>query len=192
LNWPNPGVIAGLVAGLFFPLRVVLRIDGRGYSPAVLDKIASAGGDSKSFDHASRQLNKLAEVPISKTHVSNITHQIGRELVDVRDQEAELHRFRQLPADPHQPPVELACVEMDGARMMTRAPETSRGVHEEQLKEPKVGVLWRMTGETFAEDPHPELPRCFQDKNPCRNSCRRSTGTASVRRSRPPGSRWRR
>lgn len=141
-----------------------MRIDGRGYSSAVLDKIVTAGGDSKSFDHASRQLNKLAEVPISKTHVSNITHQIGRELIDVRDQEAELHRYRQLPADPNQSPVELACVETDGARMMTRAPETSRGVHEEQWKEPKVGVLWRMTGGTFAEDPHPELPRCFQDK----------------------------
>lgn len=130
-----------------------------------MDKIASAGGDSKSFDHASRQLEKLAEVPISKTHVSNITHQIGRELIDVRDHQAELHRYRQLLADVNQTPVELACIETDGARMMTRAAESSRGVHEEQWKEPKVGVLWRMTGETFAEDPHPELPRCFQDKN---------------------------
>jgi hypothetical protein len=123
----------------------------------------SAGGDSKSFAHASRQLKKLAEVSVSKTHVSTLTHQIGRELMDVRDHEAELHRYRQLPADANQPPVELACIETDGARIMTRAPATSRGVHEEQWKEPKIGVLWRMTGKTFTEDPHPELPRCFQD-----------------------------
>jgi len=129
----------------------------------VLDKIVTAGGDCKSFQHAARQLGKLAEVPISKTHVSTLTHQIGRELIAVRDREAQFHRYRQLPADANQPPVELACVETDGARLMTRAPETARGVHEEQWKEPKVGVLWRMTGETFACDPHPELPRCFQD-----------------------------
>lgn len=141
----------------------MLRIDGRDYSPAVLDKIVTAGGDCKSFQHAQRQLGKLAEVPISKTHVATLTHQIGRELIAVRDQEAELHRYRQLPADANQSPVELACVETDGARRMTRAPETARGVHEEQWKEPKVAVLWRMTGETFAWDPHPELPRCFQD-----------------------------
>lgn len=141
----------------------MLRIDGRNYSPAVLDKIVTAGGDCKSFQHAARQLEKLAEVWVSKTHVSNLTHQIGRELIAVRDREAELHQYRQLPADANQPPVELACVETDGARLMTRAPETARGVHEEQWKEPKVGVLWRMTGETFARDPHPELPRCFQD-----------------------------
>lgn len=164
MNSPNPGVIAGLVAGLFFPLRTALRIDGYGYSPAILDKIANAGGESKSFDHASRQLDKLAEVPISKTHVSNITHQIGRELIEIRDHEADLHRYRQLLADVNQPPVELACVETDGGRIMTRAAESSRGVHDEQWKEPKIGVLWRMTSETFAEDPQPELPRCFQDQ----------------------------
>lgn len=142
----------------------MLRIDGHGYSPAILDKVVTAGGDCKSFRHASGQLQKLAELSISQTHVANLTHQIGRELIAVRDQQAELHRFRQLPADPHQPPVELACVETDGGRMMTRAPDQPRGVHEEQWKEPKVAVLWRMSGKTFDDDPHPELPRCFQDR----------------------------
>jgi hypothetical protein len=142
----------------------VLRIDGHGYSPAILDKVVTAGGDCKSFQHASRQLKKLAEVSLSQTHVANLTHQIGRELTEVRDDQAQRHRLRQLPADPHQPPVELACVETDGGRMMTRAPDQPRGVHEEQWKEPKVAVLWRMSGETFAHDPHPELPSCFQDR----------------------------
>jgi len=142
----------------------VLKIDGHGYTAAVLDKIVSAGGDCKSFQHASQQLGKLAELSISQAHVSNLTHEIGRELIAVRDKQAELNRFRQLPADPSQPRVELACVETDGGRMMTRAPEQPRGVHEEQWKEPKVAVLWRMTGKTFDVDPHPELPRCFQDR----------------------------
>lgn len=152
------------VAGLFFPLRNVLRIDGHSYSPAILDKIVTAGGECKSFQRAARQLQKLAEVSISQTHVANLTHEIGRELIAVRDRQAEQHRFRGLPVDALQPPVELACVETDGGRMMTRACEQPRGVHEEQWKEPKVAVLWRMSGETFEVDPHPELPRCFQDR----------------------------
>ena len=142
----------------------MLRIDGHSYSAAVLDKIVSAGGDCKSFRHASGQLEKLAELSISQTHVSNLTHQIGRELIERRDHQAELHRHRQLPPDAGQLPVELACVETDGGRLMTRAAAQSRGVHEKQWKEPKVGVLWRMKGDTFAEDPHPALPRCFQDR----------------------------
>lgn len=142
----------------------MLRIDGHGYSSAVITKAVTAGGDCKSFKHGSRQMKALAEVDISHMQIARLTHEIGRGLIDQRDREAELHRYRQLPADPNQPPVELACVETDGGRMMTRAPEQTRGVHEKQWKEPKVGVLWRMTGETFAEDPHPELPRCFQDR----------------------------
>jgi hypothetical protein len=143
---------------------MALKIDGHGYSSAVLEKIAIGGGDCKSFQHGSRQLKKLAELSISPTHVANLTHEIGRGLIEMRDQQAELERFRQLSPDPDQPPVELACVEVDGGRMMTRAPEQSRGVHQQQWKEPKVGVLWRMTSQTFEEDPHPQLPRCFQDR----------------------------
>lgn len=141
-----------------------MRIDGHGYSPAVLDKAVTAGGDCKSFEHAEGQMKKLAEVPISHMQIARLTHEIGGELIDVRDHQAELHRYRQLPANAGQPPADLACVETDGARMMTRAPQGPRGVHQQQWKEPKVAVLWRMTGETFSEDPHPLLPRCFQDR----------------------------
>jgi hypothetical protein len=143
----------------------VLRIDGHGYSPAVIDKIVSAGGDCKSFRHAAAQLKKLAELPISQTHVSNLTHEIGRELIAARDAQAERNRYRQLPPPIDQPPIELACVEIDGGRLLTRSPEQSRGVHDKQWKEPKVAVLWRMTSKTHQVDPHPNLPRCFQDED---------------------------
>jgi hypothetical protein len=143
----------------------VLRIDGHGYSPAVLDKIVTAGGSCKSFQHAAEMLNKLAEIHISHTQVARLTHEVGLELVAARNAQARQHRYRQLEADPNPVPVELACVEADGGRILTRAPDQSRGVHEEQWKESKVGVLWRMTGATFDEDPHAELPRCFQDRD---------------------------
>lgn len=149
---------------------------------AVLDKIVSAGGDCKSFEHAARQLNKLAEISISHMQVARLTHEVGRELVQARDDQAEQHRFRQLKADGTQPAVDLACVEVDGGRVMTRAPDQSRGVHDKQWKEPKVGVLWRMTGETFDEDPHPGLPRCFQDRERVSKLMREIHGTGGAAR----------
>ena len=109
----------------------MLRLDGHGYSPAVVEKIVTAGGDCKSFGHAERQLKVLAELRVSHTQVARLTHEIGRELVAVRDHQAELHRYRRLPVDENQPPVEIACVETDGGRIMTRAPDQPRGVHEE-------------------------------------------------------------
>lgn len=141
-----------------------MRIDSHGYSPAVITKAVKAGGGSKSFKHAAEQMTDLAEVPMSHTQVARLTHEIGRGLAAERDQQAERYQRRDLPAKAGQAPVELALVEMDGGRQMTRARDQSRGVHDKQWKEPKVGVLWRMTGDTFDEDPHPELPRCFEDR----------------------------
>ena len=157
----------------------MLRIGGHGYSAAVLEKIVTAGGDCKSFAHAQRQLEKLAEIDISHTQVARLTHEIGRELVAVRDHRAELHRYLDLSPDENQPPVEIACVETDGGRIMTRAPNQPRGVHEEQWKEPKVAVLWRMRGERFEEDPHPELPRCFQDRERVEKLVRELRGSST-------------
>lgn len=145
-------------------MRLMLRIDGHGYSPVVLDKAVTAGGDCKSFKHAERQMKKLADVSISHMQIARLTHEIGRELVAVRDHRAELHRYRQLPVDSDQPPVDIACVETDGGRVMTRAAGQPRGVRDKQWKEPKIAVLWRMVGKSFAEDPHPKLPRCFEDR----------------------------
>jgi len=142
----------------------VLRVDSHGYTAAVLDKIVTSGGNSKSFQSAHHMVEKQAEVSVSAMQIARLTHEIGRELVQCRDQQAELHRFRQLPVDANQPPVQIACIEADGARTMTRASHQGRGVHDKSWKEPKVGVLWRMTGQTFESDPHPELPGCFQDQ----------------------------
>lgn len=169
-------------------MRLVLRIDGHGYSPVVLDKAVTAGGDCKSFKHAERQMKKLAEVSISHMQIARLTHEIGRELADVRDHRAELHRYRQLPVNAGQTPVEIACVETDGGRVMTRAAGQPRGVREKQWKEPKVAVLWRMTGQSFADDPHPQLPRCFQDRERVQSLVRDIHGGSSGTGADEPGS----
>lgn len=139
-----------------------MRLDGHEVSPSVLLKAVTAGGEFRSFERASEMLHVLADVSMSGMQVARLTEEIGSELVAVRDEQAERHRRRELPSEA-KTPVAIACVEVDGGRLQTRASEGPRGVHEPEWKESKVGCLWRMEGETFSEDPHPDPPRCFRD-----------------------------
>lgn len=140
----------------------MLKIDQRAYSPTVIDQIVFAGGRLESGEKAASALLKLARLEISVTEVLRITQQIGVELLRQREHDADLQRRRELKSTNEQP-VEIACVEVDGGRMRTRAAKQGRGVHEQAWKETKVAALWKMTGPTFDHDPHPEPPRCFLD-----------------------------
>jgi hypothetical protein len=141
----------------------VLKIDQREYSPAMIDRIAFAGASLESAAKGARALRKLAGLAISGMEVLRITQQIGGELLEQRERDAARHQRRELNAA-NETPVELACVEVDGGRLRTRSAGKGRGVHEHGWKETKVAALWRMEGATFAEDPHPEPPRCFLDQ----------------------------
>jgi hypothetical protein len=140
----------------------VLKIDQREYSPTVIDQIVFAGGSCESAQKGATALFKLARLNISATEVLRITQQIGDELLQQRERDADLQRRRELKSTNEQP-VAIACVEIDGGRMRTRAAQQGRGVHEQAWKETKVAALWKMTGPTFDHDPHPEPPRCFLD-----------------------------
>jgi hypothetical protein len=109
-------------------------------------------------------LKKQAGLTISHMDVARIGTEIGNELYARQEQRARQHGRRELKAPLGQPPIEIACVLMDGGRIRTRAPDQGAGVHEQAWKEDKVGVLWKMTGQTFDTDPHPEPPRCFCEK----------------------------
>lgn len=162
----------------FFPQRSVLRIDGHGYTAAVLEKVVLLGGEAKSFARGSQLAKKVGEFSISGMHISRLTHEIGGELAEVRDAMAQEHRFRNLPIDAGQPPVDLACIEADGGRINTRDAGVGRGVHDSGWKESKIGCLWRMTGDTFDADPHPKLPRCFTDRQRVQKLVRQLKGQA--------------
>lgn len=109
---PNRSATARVVGGLFFPQRVPLKLDGRGYSPLVLEQIVTAGASVKSFDAASVLLLKLAEVDISPRHVNNLTTMVGEELAQVIDRQTEAYQEQPLPRQPSQPemPIALATV----------------------------------------------------------------------------------
>ena len=145
-------------------------------------KIVRAGGKQPSYAAASEELKELAELNVPPMQVARVTQEIGEELIASREERVALHRRGELPADDGQPPVQIACIETDGGRIFTRAAGNGRGVHEAQWKEDKVACLWRMRGKTYDKDPHPELPRCFQDEQHVRQLVRGLHGSAGSRR----------
>jgi hypothetical protein len=162
LSTTNRRLIARLVAGIFFPQRPVLKLNTHGYSPAVLNKIVQAAGQVKSHQLAAKVLGVVGEISISGRHVNRLTEEIGTELKEKRDRETEdyVHHRRE---EPSQPAPELVAIALDGGRVMTRESGQGPGVHGEAWKEDKVACLLTLKAESFAEDPHPEPPRCFLD-----------------------------
>lgn len=143
-----------------------MKLDGRNYSPAVVERVVSAGGLAKSYAAAADLLKLLADLRISKRHVNNWTVEIGVELANERDEKTATYQNRPLTAEPHrvQPLPQLACVQVDGGRIQTRRPDCGSGVHDPHWRESKTAGFFRMTGETFAADPHPDLPSCFSSR----------------------------
>jgi hypothetical protein len=133
-----------------------------GYTPAALNKIVQAAGQVKSHAVAARVLGVVGDIAISSRHVNRLAEEIGTELAAKRDRETDdyVHHRR---TEPSTPVPDVAAVALDGGRLLTRASGQGPGVHGEQWKEDKVACLLSLKGQTVAEDPHPQPPRCFLD-----------------------------
>lgn len=151
------------MSDLFFPQRIELRLDGTDYSPAVLERIVTVGGSSKSFAIAAKMFELLTDLKVSQRTINNKTIAIGSELKAARDAMTNTHLGRLITQSPKvaEPPVSLAVAQVDGGRMQTRTINCGSGVHAPHWRESKNAGLFRMTGKTFGSDPHPQLPSCF-------------------------------
>ncbi len=140
----------------------MLKLGTHGYSPSVLNKIVQAAGQMKSHRLAAVVLGIVGEIAISGRHVNRLTEEIGSELQEKRDRETEdyVHHRR---TEPAAVAPERVAVALDGGRVLTRESGQGPGVHGEQWKEDKVACLLTLEGKTYAEDPHPQPPRCFLD-----------------------------
>jgi len=105
----------------------------------------------------------LTDLVVSKRTINNKTILIGGELKEARDTITDTHIARPItaPAKVAEPAVSLAVAQVDGGRMQTRTINRGSGVHDPHWRESKNAGLYRMIGETFSEDPHPQLPSCF-------------------------------
>lgn len=151
---------------LFFPQRVALRLDGRRYSPAVTERIVAVGGAATSFAIGAKMLMLLMDLKVSARTINATTARIGSELEHERNAQADAYRDRPLTQAATQAatPIAIACVEVDGGRMQTRAPGQGVGVHDPHWRENKNAGFFRMHGQRYAEDPCPDLPLCFTDR----------------------------
>jgi hypothetical protein len=146
---------ASVVSGLFFPQREQLGLDSRELSPSVVSMIVFTGGEVHSSKRASVLLRRLG-LNLSCNSVQRVLRDVGDELVNLRD-------TRQLGSEIIEAPPQLAVVQCDGGRILTRQPNRGPGVYEQGWKETKNAGLFRMTSEEALVDPHPELPFAFAD-----------------------------
>jgi hypothetical protein len=62
------------------------------YSPRLLEKSVRQASKAASFKEASDDLQALAEVSISPTHLQRLSERVGREWAHARDQETQAFR----------------------------------------------------------------------------------------------------
>jgi hypothetical protein len=131
----------------------------------VLEKAMLCTARHPAFNLASATLKDVGDIVITGRHLRNLTVQIGGELEGQRDAQTQAYFHQPLPRVRTTPstPIPLACVSLDGGRMQTRCEGGPNGVQEPHWRETKNALFMRMTGVQFPEDPHPELPTCFQD-----------------------------
>jgi hypothetical protein len=128
--------------------------------------MVAVGGASTSFAIGSTMLELLMDLKVSARTVNTTTAMIGDELGQQRDERANAYCERPLtqPATKAEPPIAIACVEVDGGRMQTRTAGQGTGVHDPHWRENKNAGFFRMTGNRYAEDPCDDLPSCFTDR----------------------------
>jgi hypothetical protein len=158
--------IARCVTEIFFPQRIALKIDGRSYSPKVLETAMFCTARDPAFKLAAETLQETAEIHISGRHLRNISVQVGGELQLAQDAKTDAYFQKPLPRKPTSPstPIPLACVSVDGGRMQTRLDGGCNGVQQPHWRETKNAVFLRMSGVQHEGDPCPDLPECFRDR----------------------------
>jgi hypothetical protein len=128
-----------------------------------LGKLCREAARSTSFDAAAESLSDLAEVAFSGRQLGRIAHEVGDQLREARDQRVAAFQDHRLVPETDVAP-KLAVVSIDGGRYQTRTEGQGPGAHESAWREDKVADLVTMSTHSHADDPHPELPRCFTRK----------------------------
>src|SRR5271157_4164450 len=88
------------VAGIFFPQRPVLRLDGHGYSPTILHRILHLASVTSAFDVAETALKVVGEISISARQINNLVDEFGQDLAADRDARTSQYVNKPLPRQP--------------------------------------------------------------------------------------------
>jgi hypothetical protein len=137
-----------------------LGFDARELTPLLVQRIAVAAAEARSFERAAIVMKQVGDQGVSAKTIERVVHDVGPELAQRRD--ADPKTDDALAMRPENPP-ELAVVECDGGRIRTREPGHGPGVHctTEGWRESKNAVLIRASRTVSTDDPQPEPPACF-------------------------------
>ena len=160
----NHVVIAGPVAGIFFPVaKQIQRPVRETVTPAILQMIVWAGANIGSFSQASDAVRMLAGIDLSLRRIRRITEQVGRDRLEERVQQVAQFKDKPLmeritsPANVDSPP--LGAIMMDGGRYQRRDHFGEEDYDGSHWKEDKVGIVLQMDSRVHQSDPHPEFPQ---------------------------------
>ncbi|MGB3012486.1 MAG: hypothetical protein WBB54_14145 [Mycobacterium sp.] len=138
------------------------------FTPGMLKKVVHAGSQSASFAAATKDLETLAEVKVSRERVARWTKRTGQERIAHVDTAAAQYEALPLPArrkSPTDQVPQVACVMMDGGRIQIRdrSAEPKAGQVKGYWRESLVGCCVSMASDQHAEDPCPTIPKTFVD-----------------------------
>lgn len=139
-----------------------MRLGEEGYSPTLLRLLVTQGA-RYGFTEARQNLRDLAGVDISAQHVDTLTVRLGRELVAQRDRDASAHQRHEARREYAQR-LQVAAVMPDGGRVQTRQEASGPGVHAPQWREPKYAACLTLPLREHPQDPQPEPPAQFLDR----------------------------
>lgn len=125
-----------------------------------------AASYAPSYPLGERVLREIGEIQITSRGLNKTATKFGGEMAEQRDRQVEGYFQQPLPRAHTRPktPISLACVSIDGGRMQTRREQRGSGVHDAHWRETKNALFLRMKSDSFADDPHPDLPACFADR----------------------------
>jgi hypothetical protein len=140
-----------------------LKLGFEGYAPALLRKIVSQGG-RYAFTEAAHNLEELAGQEISAQHVMRLTERIGTAWAAQRDRDVEAFKQDRLARTYTQGPPSAVAVMLDGGRLQVREDPSGPGVQKPEWKEPKYGCFLTLDTKPTRDDPQPEPPAKFLDR----------------------------
>jgi hypothetical protein len=115
-----------------------------------------------SFREASADLQELAGLAVSPSHLQRLSARIGREWAAARDADVTAFREGRLSVARAQP-ARAATVMVDGGRYQAREPGNGPGVFGPAWHEVKVACCQTLTATAHAADPQPDPPAKFLD-----------------------------
>jgi len=154
------------------------------FTPGALKKVVYAGSQSASFVQATKDLEALAELSVSRERVQRWTKRLGEERVAEMQSLATSYQELPLPArrtSPIDQVPQVACVEMDGGRIQIRSRHDAPQADDAKghWRETLVGCCLSMTSAVHAEDPCPAIPCSFVDPARIGQLCREIKGFSS-------------